>query len=68
MDQDGPITYSQFGCIGAGFAGIALGATLQRWYGITDLRIFERHSDLGGTWFVNKYPGSYLYPTPPPPT
>ncbi|ERT03339.1 dimethylaniline monooxygenase [Sporothrix schenckii 1099-18] len=50
-------TYSQFGCIGAGFAGIGLGATLKRWYGITDIRIFERHSDLGGTWHISKYPG-----------
>ncbi|KAL1887666.1 hypothetical protein Sste5346_010061 [Sporothrix stenoceras] len=50
-------TYSQFGCIGAGFSGIGLGATLKRWYGITDIRIFERHSNLGGTWFISKYPG-----------
>ncbi|KAK2599994.1 hypothetical protein QQS21_005296 [Conoideocrella luteorostrata] len=50
-------TYSQFACIGSGFSGIGLGATLKRWYGITDVRIFERHSDLGGTWFANKYPG-----------
>ncbi|KAF5965016.1 4-hydroxyacetophenone monooxygenase [Fusarium bulbicola] len=53
-----PSSYSQFACIGAGFSGIALGATLKRWYGITDLRFFERHSDLGGTWYANKYPGA----------
>ncbi|CAK7233346.1 hypothetical protein SBRCBS47491_008577 [Sporothrix bragantina] len=50
-------TYSQFGCIGAGFSAIGLGATLKRWYGITDIRFFERHGDLGGTWFVARYPG-----------
>ncbi|PKS06239.1 hypothetical protein jhhlp_006985 [Lomentospora prolificans] len=50
-------TYSQFACIGAGVSGIALGATLQRWYGITDIRIFERNHDVGGTWLVNEYPG-----------
>lgn len=50
-------TYSQFACIGSGFSGIGLGVTLQRWYGITDVRFFEKHSDLGGTWFANKYPG-----------
>ncbi|CAK7204896.1 hypothetical protein SEUCBS139899_007658 [Sporothrix eucalyptigena] len=50
-------SYSQFGCIGTGFSAIGLGATLKRWYGITDIRFFERHSDLGGTWFVAKYPG-----------
>ncbi|KAH7263840.1 hypothetical protein BKA59DRAFT_520955 [Fusarium tricinctum] len=51
-------TYTQFACIGAGFSGIALGATLKRWYGITDIRFFERHRELGGTWFANKYPGA----------
>ncbi|KAM4064976.1 l-lysine 6-monooxygenase (NADPH-requiring) domain-containing protein [Hirsutella rhossiliensis] len=51
------ISYSQFACIGSGFSAIGLGATLKRWYGITDVRFFERHSDLGGTWFVNTYPG-----------
>lgn len=49
--------YSQFACIGSGFSGIGLGATLKRWYGIEDIAIFERHTDLGGTWFANKYPG-----------
>lgn len=49
--------YSQFACIGSGFSAIALGATLKRWYGITDIRFFERHSELGGTWLTNTYPG-----------
>lgn len=52
------IGYSQFACIGSGFAAIGLGATLKRWYGITDVRFFERHGDLGGTWFINTYPGT----------
>ena len=51
-------SYSQFACIGTGFSAIALGATLKRWYGITDICFFERHKQLGGTWFVNKYPGT----------
>ncbi|KAG6039002.1 hypothetical protein E4U41_003357 [Claviceps citrina] len=50
-------TYSRFACIGSGFSAIGLGATLKRWYGITDIQFFERNSDLGGTWFANKYPG-----------
>ncbi|KAK1749845.1 ACB 4-hydroxyacetophenone monooxygenase [Echria macrotheca] len=50
-------SYSQFACIGAGFSGICLGATLKRWHDITDVRIFERESDLGGTWVINQYPG-----------
>ncbi|KYK59859.1 hypothetical protein DCS_00993 [Drechmeria coniospora] len=53
-----PVGYSQFACIGSGFSAIGLGATLKRWYGITDVRFFERHEDLGGTWFVNTYPGA----------
>ena len=52
-------TYSRFACIGAGFSGIGIGATLKRWYGITDIQIFEREADLGGTWFINKYPGTF---------
>ncbi|RCI09534.1 hypothetical protein L249_3927 [Ophiocordyceps polyrhachis-furcata BCC 54312] len=51
------VSYSQFVCVGAGFSGIALGATLKRWYGIDNVRFFERHADLGGTWFINTYPG-----------
>ncbi|KAL6893339.1 hypothetical protein GGI43DRAFT_179992 [Trichoderma evansii] len=51
------ITYSQFACIGTGFSGIALGCTIKRWYGITDIRLFDKHSDLGGTWLANQYPG-----------
>lgn len=51
------ISYTQFACIGSGFSGVALGATLKRWHGITDVRFFERHAKLGGTWFANKYPG-----------
>ncbi|KAI5463059.1 hypothetical protein BGZ63DRAFT_353492 [Mariannaea sp. PMI_226] len=49
--------YSQFACIGTGFSGICLGATLKRWYGIGDIQFFERHTELGGTWFANTYPG-----------
>ncbi|KAK1987950.1 monooxygenase [Colletotrichum cereale] len=55
--EAGKVTYSQFACIGSGFAGIGLGAQLKRWYGIEDVQFFERHHELGGTWFINKYPG-----------
>lgn len=51
-------TYTRFTCIGAGFSGIGLGATLKRWYGITDVQLFERHDHCGGTWFANSYPGA----------
>ncbi|KAF2182322.1 FAD/NAD(P)-binding domain-containing protein [Zopfia rhizophila CBS 207.26] len=49
--------YTQFACVGTGISAIGLGATLQRWYGITDIQFFERHADLGGTWYINKYSG-----------
>ncbi|OAR01073.1 hypothetical protein LLEC1_07833 [Akanthomyces lecanii] len=51
------VTYSQFACIGTGFSGIGLGATLKRWYNISDVVLFERESKLGGTWLINQYPG-----------
>ncbi|KAH7010550.1 monooxygenase [Ilyonectria destructans] len=50
-------SYSRFACIGTGFSGIALGATLRRWYDMDDIQYFERHDKLGGTWWVNQYPG-----------
>ena len=51
------VTYSQFACIGAGFSGIGLGATLKRWYKNNDIVFFEKNEKLGGTWFINQYPG-----------
>ncbi|KAJ5737860.1 Flavoprotein [Penicillium malachiteum] len=50
-------SYSQFACIGTGISAIALGATLQRWYQMDDIRFFERHGDSGGTWHISSYPG-----------
>ncbi|XRM48122.1 hypothetical protein ABZX51_011062 [Aspergillus tubingensis] len=50
-------SYSQVACIGAGASGIALGATLKRWYGLEDIQYFERQADCGGTWHINTYPG-----------
>lgn len=58
MDTTMDTTYTQFACIGSGFSGIGLGATLRRWHNITDLAIFERESSLGGTWTTNQYPGA----------
>ena len=52
-----PASYSQFACVGTGFSAIGLGATLKRWYNIDDVVFFEQESKLGGTWFINQYPG-----------
>lgn len=54
------ITYTQFACIGTGISAIGLGATLQRWYGIRDIQFFDRHEQLGGTWYINQYPGERI--------
>lgn len=59
-------SYSTFACIGTGFSGICLGATLARWYGLKaggegrhpHLRLFSRDPGPGGTWAVNNYPGA----------
>jgi cation diffusion facilitator CzcD-associated flavoprotein CzcO len=42
--------------IGAGFAGIGLAIRLLA-EGTDDVVILEREDDLGGTWYVNTYPG-----------
>ena len=52
--------------IGAGFSGMGMGIALKK-EGRTNFRIFEKESDLGGTWYLNRYPGcacdvpSFLY-------
>jgi len=52
--------------IGAGFGGLGLGARLAQ-RGERDFRIFDRADGVGGTWWVNRYPGcacdvpSHLY-------
>jgi cation diffusion facilitator CzcD-associated flavoprotein CzcO len=54
-------TFTTFACIGTGFSGICLGATLARWHNLTapsSMRLFSRDADLGGTWLVNSYPGA----------
>lgn len=44
--------------VGAGPSGIAAACQLQRQLGLTNLKIFERGSNFGGTWFHNVYPGA----------
>src|SRR4051794_1427380 len=58
--------HSRIAIIGAGFAG--LGAAIRlRQEGIEDFVVFEKNSDVGGTWWDNSYPGcqcdvpSHLY-------
>ena len=42
--------------VGAGLAGIGMAIRLRQ-QGIEDFVIIEREADLGGTWYVNTYPG-----------
>ncbi|GFF56966.1 monooxygenase [Aspergillus udagawae] len=48
-----PPSFSQIACVGAGLSAVALGATLQRWYGLEDIQFFEKHPATGGTWYIN---------------
>ncbi|KAI9839117.1 MAG: hypothetical protein M1819_003110 [Sarea resinae] len=53
--------------IGAGMSGIGLAVQLIRNYGLRDFEIVEKTEDIGGTWWMNTYPGcgcdvaSHLY-------
>ena len=52
--------------IGGGFGGLLAGARLRE-AGIESIRMIEKASDFGGTWYWNRYPGaacdveSYVY-------
>ena len=48
--------------IGAGMSGICAAFKLKREMGYENFSIFERHSSVGGTWFVNAYPGIHTLP------
>jgi cation diffusion facilitator CzcD-associated flavoprotein CzcO len=54
------------GILGAGFGGLGMAIRLKR-AGMHDFVIWERHEDVGGTWWANSYPGcqcdipSHLY-------
>ena len=43
--------------VGAGFGGLLLGARL-RDVGVRRIRLIEVASDVGGTWYWNRYPGA----------
>jgi cyclohexanone monooxygenase len=52
--------------VGGGFGGLLCAAQMKS-IGVDDIRIVERASDFGGTWYWNRYPGaacdteSYVY-------
>lgn len=47
-------------CVGAGYAGLMMAYLVKyddRYKDIVDLTIYEKNTDIGGTWFENRYPG-----------
>lgn len=44
--------------IGAGYSGIYLGIRIPQRLRNIDLQIYEKNDGLGGTWWVNRYPGT----------
>ena len=43
--------------VGAGFAGLVVGARLKQ-AGIEDVRLIDKAGDVGGVWYWNRYPGA----------
>jgi cation diffusion facilitator CzcD-associated flavoprotein CzcO len=44
-------------CIGAGASGLLMAYKLQRHFKNFSLTIYEKNSEVSGTWFENRYPG-----------
>ncbi|KAI9786495.1 MAG: hypothetical protein M1839_006955 [Geoglossum umbratile] len=44
-------------CIGAGASGLLLAYKLQRSFEKFELAVYEKNSDVAGTWHENRYPG-----------
>ncbi|MGA1189546.1 MAG: NAD(P)-binding protein, partial [Pseudomonadales bacterium] len=49
--------HTQIIIIGGGFGGLLTGARLKE-AGFDDIRLIEKGSDFGGTWYWNRYPGA----------
>lgn len=54
---NGGYTYYPVLIIGAGESGIAMGCRLRQVLGFDQFRIFDRRSEIAGTWTANSYPG-----------
>ncbi|KAL8747818.1 MAG: hypothetical protein Q9190_000362 [Brigantiaea leucoxantha] len=55
--QKDAYTYYPILIVGAGVSGLAMGCRLKEKLGFDQFRIFDRQSGIGGTWWVNRYPG-----------
>jgi cation diffusion facilitator CzcD-associated flavoprotein CzcO len=49
--------------IGAGYSGIYLGIRIPQRLRNIDLEIYEKNEGIGGTWWLNKYPGQPATPS-----
>jgi cation diffusion facilitator CzcD-associated flavoprotein CzcO len=50
-------TYYPVLIVGAGASGIAMACRLKQELGFDQFRVFDRQSGIGGTWWINRYPG-----------
>jgi len=50
-------TYIPVVIIGAGESGIAMGCRLKEALGFDQFRLFDRQAGIGGSWWINRYPG-----------
>lgn len=59
VDNSKPVitSQSQVSIIGAGFGGLASAVMLKKKIKTDDFVVFEKHSEWGGTWWANTYPG-----------
>ena len=53
----GSFTYIPVLIIGAGESGIAMACQLKQQLGFDQFRVYDRQAGLGGTWWINRYPG-----------
>jgi hypothetical protein len=44
-------------CVGAGATGLQIAYKAERVLKDVELQIYEKNSDVGGTWLENRYPG-----------
>ncbi|EOA82213.1 uncharacterized protein SETTUDRAFT_23452 [Exserohilum turcica Et28A] len=50
-------TYYPVVIVGAGASGIAAACQLKQQLGTDQFRVFDRQAGIGGTWWINRYPG-----------
>jgi cation diffusion facilitator CzcD-associated flavoprotein CzcO len=59
--QHNAYTYYPVVIVGAGASGIAMACQLKQQLGFDQFRIFDRQAGIGGTWWINRYPGVAWY-------